>query len=190
MFPVLAGIFCGGLWLERYQRKAAGHFLIAWIIALTLAVPVPVSNLFYRITTKEKLVRYSIGQDKIWIAPVDAQLLGSIQKIVAEHVGPGETLLVAPFLTTLYGVLQKPSPLWEIYFCLPQPDAVQQKLIHQMEENHVNWALVGDTMLPGNPQSRFLNSHPLFWNYLVKNFEPVPVSGLNEAHYFLKRKSV
>ena len=150
----------------------------------------PVSNLFYKITTQDKLVHYSIGPDKIWMTPVDAQLLGNIQKIVAEHVAPGETLLVAPFLTTLYGVLQKTSPVWEIYFCLPQSDAVQQKLIRQMEENRVNWALVGDTMLPGNPKSRFLISHPLLWNYLVKNFEPIPVSGLNEAHYFLKRKSI
>ena len=119
----------------------------------------------------------------------DADRLDRVKKIVQERVPPREAVLIAPFLTTLYCALEKESPVWEIYFYLPQPEAVQKKIIRQLEERKVKWAILGNLAPDGIEERRLSNTHPLLWEYLMTHFDAASDEEVWQGHYLIKRKA-
>ena len=191
IFPLFAALFVLATSSSSVARRHFAWFLIAALSVLTLQIALPATNLgFWWRVPKSELVSYSVGQDRIWISSANAKILDTVKRLVNENVPQDRTLLIAPLLTTFYPFLEKPSPVWEIYFNFYQPEAVQRKMIAQLEEKRVDWVLLGPLNALGREEAFFTNTHAALWDYLKTNFEPLPDSGLPPGYFFLKRIKV
>jgi hypothetical protein len=119
------------------------------------------------------LVETDIRGDKLWIRNEIAGIVNNVKALNNDLIPASDNILVAPYWTALYPILQKPSPLWEIYFLFPQSLNRQQGMVEELERKHVNWAIVCDFYLDDRPELAFQNTHGYVWQYLVANFETI-----------------
>ena len=179
IFPMIAGMVA----FSKPRRPLASFMLV-----LTLCGALPLGNLFFKaFVPRGKLVHYRIGEDRIWVFQNDARFADFIKKLVAEHVPPNETIFLAPIYSTVYCVLDKPSPTYKIFFFKPDAEKEQQRTIRELEDSGVNWALVGDIALDAREELRFSHSQRSVALYLRSHFEQIPVPGLPGDYYFMRR---
>ncbi len=119
------------------------------------------------------LVETDIRGDKLWITNEIAKTVNNVKVLNNDLIPASDHILVAPYWTALYPILQKPSPLWEIYFLFPQSLNKQQGMVEDLEGKHVNWAIVCDFYLDDRPELAFRKTHGYVWQYLVANFETI-----------------
>ena len=190
IFPVLAGLIAlsalapAGLW----RRLAIGALVIfsAGSLASAGLVNTPA---FKNFVPKSGMTWYSVGKDRIWLLRSDAKYVQNMKKLVSQYVGPDEPILLAPLLTTFYCILEKESPVYELYFHLAPPPAQERKDIERLEKKRVRWAIVGNILIEGHPEQSFSSSHPLLWGYLTTHFEAVTAEGLRPGYILMKHKS-
>jgi hypothetical protein len=119
------------------------------------------------------LVKTDIRGENLWITKDIAEIINGAKAINARLIPRTDGILVAPYWTALYPILGKESPLWEIYFLLPQPSTSQERMVGELERKNINWAIVCYNYEDGRPELEFRNTHNLLWQYLVGNFETV-----------------
>ena len=188
IFPMIVGFLSVLLFFSAPRRKAGVWVFAVSFSILTVLAPLSVSNLFFKaFVPPDAVVRYSIGKDNICLLKIEAAFLDEVKQVLDQHVPPDEPILFAPLLTTLYPVFGKTSPVWEIYFFRPASEALENKLISQMEEGRVKWAMITENNPADNrPEVQFAASHPKLYAYLKKNFEALPAR-LPVGYSFLKR---
>ena len=49
-------------------------------------------------------------------------------------------------------------------------------MIQDLESKQVNWALVCNHYMDNRPELKFEVTHAVLWNYVVANFETVPIN--------------
>ena len=136
--------------------------------SVVLKSPYVVRSIFW----KAMAVEYDISGNKLWVSRNIARFVDSIRR-VDEMVGPDEAMLLAPYIPTMYGVLDRKSPLREIYFLFPKPHEEQRGMIRDLEAANVNWVILGDIALDGRDELRFRHTHDLLWRYFIEEFELV-----------------
>ena len=131
------------------------------------------------------LVKTDVRGDSLWVLTGTATMIDQMKTIDQNLVGPNEQILIAPYFPGLYAVLQKRSPLWQIYFLLPYE---QEAMVQDLERKRVNWALVCHHYVDDRPELAFRQTHTVLWDYLLKNFEPMKTS-LGPPCEFMHRTS-
>jgi hypothetical protein len=126
---------------------------------------------FDQAMSAQDLVETDVRGDNLWIAKESATLIDSAQTIDQKLLNRNDQILIVPYYPGLYTVLQKRSPLWEIYFLLPRPVSEQEKMVRDLESKRVKWALVCQHYVDERPELAFRNTHSFLWQYLVANFE-------------------
>ncbi len=174
----------GGIWVQRGHRA-----LMIAFAALTL-FSAGVDSPLYRSASARAgtLVEYDVGGSDLWVTASDAKLPETVERIHAEIVPDTEGLLILPFWPALYVLLERDSPLREIYFLFAPSMERQREIIRQLEEKRVNWVLIGNLSLHESSASRFRSTHPLLWEHLRTDFASVEVAGLQRNFALLKRR--
>ena len=121
----------------------------------------------------QDLVKTDVRGDSLWISRDSATLIDSARTIDQSLLNRNDQILIVPYYPGLYAVLQRRSPLWEIYFLLPRPITEQEKMVRDLESRQVNWALACHHYVDERPELAFRNTHSFLWQYLVENFETV-----------------
>lgn len=121
----------------------------------------------------QDLVKKNVRGDNLWVSRDTAKLIDSTRTIDQNILQGTDEILIAPYYPGLYAILQRRSPLWEIYFLLPRPISEQERMVHELETKQVNWALVCHHYVDDRPELAFRNTHSFMWHYLVTNFETV-----------------
>ena len=104
-------------------------------------------------------------------------------------VRPDEGFLVVPHLGPgLYAILDRDSPVWQLYFLHPHPEWWQRRMIEQLDRNRVNWVLLEDVRTDGREELRFRHTHALMWEYIEREFDIFPVDGLPEGFSLYRRR--
>jgi hypothetical protein len=105
----------------------------------------------------------------------DIALLRTLQSRYA----PDGTFISSPFWPGAYALLERRSPMWEIYALFPRSRSFEEAEIARIEASKPAFALIQDIALDGRDELRFRNTHPLIYRYIRENFEqvasPVPV---------------
>jgi hypothetical protein len=122
------------------------------------------------------LVKTDVRGDSLWVLRDTATMIDQMKAIDQNLVGPNEQILIAPYFPGLYAILQKRSPLWQIYFLLPRPRHEQEAMVQELESKQVTWALICSHYMDDRAELEFRQTHKLVWDYLVKNFEPIITS--------------
>ena len=169
-------------------RKTVLPAIIAGILLMTYFTAAMASPYFDRQRAPEAgFVQVEVLRDNLWLPKRQAQEIDNIKLIVAEKVKPDEGLLIAPHWPAMYSLLNRESPLWEIYFVIPAPEELQLTEILALKKKNVRWAIIGDVRLDGRDDLRFRNTHNLVWQYLMAEFTLVNVHGLPDNYQLLHR---
>ena len=139
--------------------------------------------------TPEQYVKRSITGEPIWMDIRDANVIDTVSQINNQLVKHNEGLLIAPNWPTLYPILQKKSPLWDIYFLFPEMEDRQKEMIEELRHKNVNWVIIGDVPLDGRDDLRFKNTHPILWQHFLEDFEIIKSNGLPDNYQLLHRKT-
>lgn len=168
----------------RFNKGLLFALLIATLFSVGTAHP------FYLKATAApgQYLKQNIINDSIWIDKDIANLIEKVKRINQQLVSQNEGFLIAPHWTTFYPILQRQSPLWDIYFLFPETKERQKQMIEELNKKNVNWVILGDVPLDGRDELRFKNTHPLIWQHLMQNFEVVEQT-LPYNHQLLHRKT-
>jgi hypothetical protein len=136
-----------------------------------------------------KLVTRRIAGDELRLPPDRARYIARIDRVVRQRVPENETLLIAPYMPTLYPMLGKSSPIWDLYLLWEADADRQDEIIRSLEQKRVAWALIAEVALDGRQELRFRNSHRRVWEHLAREFELVRAPGLPAWHTLMRRRS-
>lgn len=138
--------------------------------------------------SNNEFIKYQVGSDLLLLNPGQTQLMDNVARIVTENSEKSDDVLIAPHWPGFYPVLNRKSPVWEIYFVFPSTEAKQRRMISEMEKANLKVIIIGDVPLDGRDDLRFKNTHPLLWAYMLSNFEAKPADGLPDNYKLFVRK--
>jgi hypothetical protein len=96
---------------------------------------------------------------------------------LADRYAPaGKSLVVVPFWPGAYALLERKSPMWEIFALFPRPEEFEKAEIERIKASSPGFVFVLDLPLDGRDELRFRNTHPSTYQFILDNFEPVTQS--------------
>ena len=98
----------------------------------------------------------------------DVKLLNVLAK---QYASNGESFIATPFWPGAYPLLDRKSPMWEIYALFHRSEVFEKTEIERIRKGKPGFVLVFDHALDGNDELRFENTHPLIYRYIVENFK-------------------
>lgn len=132
---------------------------------------------------KQSCVDYKIARDTLLVDPTTANALAMLSKLVDQFAENGRSFIVTPFWPGAYAVMERKSPMWEIYALFPRNDDFQREEIVRIENAKPGFIMVIDSPLDGREELRFSETHPLIMKYINSNYEPT--TGYTHNPYFL-----
>jgi len=122
------------------------------------------------ITQRGSFIEYPVRGDKIWLHRGQVIAIDTIVNIIRKRVPPDEALFIAPFIPTMYYILEREVPTRNTYFLSKRTPWEQKMVIESLEAHDVRWAIVGDIPLDGRDDLRFSNTYNLVWAYFQRNY--------------------
>ncbi|MBZ0072515.1 MAG: hypothetical protein K8I04_12425 [Gammaproteobacteria bacterium] len=181
LFPLLIG--CLVLLISARPQ-------IKWPIAAALcAVSIWIMHAFHpgwQCFASKQCINVDISGKHLQVDPGTASDIVFLRQMADEYAANGRSFIVAPFWPGAYALLERRSPMWEIYALVPRPELFEKKEIERIKASEPGFALVLDMPLDGREELRFKNTHPLIYQYILNNFEPVPHS--HSSAYQIYRK--
>lgn len=164
---------------------------VKWPLALTLcAASLWVMHIYqpgWQCRTNNQCVNVEISGSNLQVDPGTASDIGLLRNLSAQYVPDGQSFIATPFWPGAYALLERKSPMWEIYAFYHHPQAFEQAEIERIKTARSGFALILDIPLDGRDELRFRNTHPLIHQYILDNFEPLPNSP-NPAYQIYKAK--
>jgi len=119
------------------------------------------------------LVKTEIGGDALVVYGAEALTIDGVKDAVARHLDREDRILVVPYWPGFYPILEKTSPLWELYFLFPDSEERQLEKIAALEEKKVGWVFMGEEVVLRADGLSFRDTHPLLWEYIENHFTAV-----------------
>lgn len=123
---------------------------------------------------------------------VDAYTAGEIRLIrnLASQYSPdGQNFLFTPSWPGAYAILDRKSPVEEIYAMTHRSPAFEQAEISRLKTAKLSFAFVLDFPLDGRDELRYPNTHPLTYQYIRDNFVLISKpSDSNQQFYVAKKR--
>ncbi len=166
---------------------------IKWPLALLLST-VSVWAMYivhpgWQCHTSKQCVTVEISGRNLLIDPGTASDVRLLRQLADQHAPKDQRFIVTPLWPGAYALLERKSPMWEIYALFPHPQAFELAEIERIKIAKLGFAFVLDQPLDGHDELRFRNTHPLTHQYILDNFEQLPNS-TNPAYQIYKAKGV
>lgn len=153
---------------------------IKWPLAAGLCITsVWVMHTFHpgwQCLASKQCIDVEIYDSNLKVDPGTAKDIALLHELTEQYAPNDQSFIATPYWPGAYALLKRKSPMWEIYALFPRTEAFQRKEIERIKEFNSGFAIVIDLPLDGRDELRFKNTHPLIHNYIVNNFELVPVS--------------
>lgn len=164
---------------------------VRWPLALMLcAASIWVTFVFYPgwyCYSSKQCENIEISGSTLQVDPGTASDVGLLRKLAGQYARDGQNFIATPYWPGAYPLLERKSPMWEIYALFPRPQAFEQAEIERIKTAKPGFVLVFDLPLDGRDELRFRNTHPLTNQYIMDNFELLPNSP-NPAYQIYKAK--
>ncbi len=136
-----------------------------------------------------EFLEYELAGEKMRMIPARVAYLEAMRIDVAERIKDDE-IFIAPFRPTLYPILGKRAPVPQIYLLWKAPEEEQREIIRALETQDVKWALLMNMAPDGRQDLRFVNTHPLVYEYIYREFRVVKprTPFFPSDHILLRRK--
>jgi hypothetical protein len=183
VFPLLVGILAH---LSTMSGK------LKWALAIFLAESSLLMYIFHpgwQCYTSQQCIKVEISKDNLEVDPRTANDITLLRQLADKYAPYGQNFIAAPFWPGAYPLLERKSPIWSIYALWHRSEAFQQKEIERIKAANPGFAFVLDLPLDGRDELRFRNTHPLIYQFILDNFEPLPDSP-NPAYKIYKRREL
>ena len=195
--PFLIALIAVGVYALKKKKflivSVAGTALIL-LFVLVLSGSQEISMAFRKMnihTEKEQqLVASKIGNDTLWLDQAQASHITFVREFTKELLKPDENILIGPLEAGMYPILKRPAPIWDAFPIHNETLEEQERSIRDLKLNHVSWAIVQDYPLDGMEKRRFSKTHPILWDYLMKNYERINNQGSASLTYYLHKRSL
>ena len=121
-------------------------------------------------------VNIEISGSNLVVKPRTAADVDLLRKLADEYAPNGQSFIAMSFWPGAYALLERKSPMWEIYAFYPRTQAFEQAEVERIKTAKPGFALVFDWPLDGRDELRFRNTHPLIHQYILDHFERLPDS--------------
>ncbi len=177
----------------NFDRNKMFRFIAVFFVSIGILLGV--RNSYYgdylrALGTSRAYVKCNVGEDSLLAPPYTAELIKRVSEIVSDMAPTNQAIFIAPHWPGFYAILNKKSPVWQIYFLVPASIEKQENMILQMKSANTEVAIIGDVPLDGRDDLRFKNTHPLLWSYINKNYSPVSGTGLPSNYQLMVRKRI
>ncbi|MYN15032.1 hypothetical protein GSY71_17995 [Pusillimonas sp. TS35] len=141
---------------------------------------------WYCLVSKQ-CVSVEISGSQLKVDPGTANDIALLRKLANEFAPNGRSFVVTPFWPGAYALLERRSPTWEIYALFTRSEAFENQEIERIKASNPGFVLVFDFPLDGREELRFKNTHPLTYQFILENFDPIEVSQ-NPAYRIFKAR--
>jgi hypothetical protein len=180
---------------SRERRLSLGPSWGATLIATlflfsTLFTAIPEAPLFHKLAPDnpaERFVPFDLAGDHIYVRQHAARVLAALRQEFSQEVPLSEPVLFATHFAGLYPFLGRRSPVWEIYPIWPGQGRRDERMLRELQENHVRWALIGAYRKQGGEKLSLAQTHPQVWSYLMRDFVRVPSRDLPRRFLLLHK---
>lgn len=183
IFPMVIGIL---LLLSVQARR------IKWTLAPALCAASVFIMLVFQPGWQcrdRKCVDVKISNSTLQVDAETASNIKLLRGLAAKYAPHDGSFLAVPFWPGAYALLERKSPIWEIYAIDPRSKTRQLEEIKQIKQANPGFALIIDLPLDGREALRFKNTHPLVNQYILDNFDRLPNSP-NPAYSIFKPKAL
>jgi len=132
-------------------------------------------------------VNIEISGSNMILQPDTASDVRLLRKLADQYARDGRSFIATPYWPGAYALLERKSPMWEIYALFPRSQSFEQAEIERIKAADPGFALVFDFPLDGRDELRFKNTHPLIHQYILDHFEKITASP-NPAYQIYKAK--
>lgn len=171
IFPMLVGCL---VLLSTQPAK------IKWSLALILCLSsfwvMFIVHPGWQCHASKQCVNVEVSGSNLIIDPGTANDVRLLRQLADQYAPKGQSFIAAPFWPGAYALLERKSPMWEIYALFRRPQAFEQAEIERIKTAKPSFAFVLDMPLDGHDELRFKNTHPLIHQYILDNFELLPNS--------------
>lgn len=182
LLVVLAWIALAVEW-HHWRRWLA----LSGVVVVSVLVMLPAQPWWEcRYTVECRTVR--INADEIDIPGPIADEIDLIQRFGNQYLQAGGQVYIAPFWPGAYSILNTRSPVWEIYAIWPRDEHFQQREIDRLEVTKPAAVLLKKEGLDGAEERRFRNTHSMMYDYLRKQYRPVPNFTLLPGYTIMERR--
>ncbi len=119
----------------------------------------------------QQCVGVEVSDDELVVMPNIAGDVALLRQLADKYAPDGQSFVAAPFWPGAYALLERKSPMWEIYALFPRSPAFERAEIERLKAAKPGFAFVYDLPLDGREDLRFRNTHPLIFGYIVDHFE-------------------
>lgn len=142
----------------------------AILCAATIAVMYPLSP----IKKCAECVQAVIGRDTLWVDKQTASSVAMLVRLAEKYAPGGQPVMVAPFWPGAYAVLNRKSPVWEIYGLIPRNGQFQRAEIRRLQKADPAFILVNHAGIMGRRNLSFPRSHRQMYRYIRKHYQRAP----------------
>lgn len=182
VFPLLVGCLA---FLATQPAK------VKWPSALALCAAsfwvVHVFHPGWQCRSGARCVDAEVSGNRLRVDSATAGEIALLRTLAQQHAPDGRSLLVTPFWPGAYALLERKSPVWEIYALFPRSEDFERREIERLKASGAGFAFVLDLPLDGRDDLRFGQTHPLLHRHLVDHFEALPGSP-NPAYRIFKAR--
>lgn len=123
---------------------------------------------------RDACVEVDISGSHLQVDSGTASAIALVRQLADQYAPNDQSFLVTPFWPGAYALMERRSPVWEIYALLPRPESFEIKEIERLKASRPGFAFIFDMALDGREDLRFRNTHPLMYQFILNEFEEVP----------------
>jgi hypothetical protein len=172
---------------HRYKRPiivGVGGFLLA----ITVSCWVLDSPLLRLLHNPDNYRPYPLQGQTLMLQTGQIAYLEAVQDVVDEYMLPDEAILLIPYESGLYPIIEQPSPIYDTYLLWKATKAEQELAVQQLEEKNVQWIIFRERPVDNLEDKHLAVIYDRLWNYIQMNYEPVSMAELPETHVLLRRR--
>lgn len=163
-----------------------GWIMVGGLIAVSLWFVYRPHELFVKSLGRSiELNRIEFGGNSLWLPAEMALYLAKLRDLVDAHSQPGDPVLFAPKLVTLYPLLARRPAVYDIFCVYPATEEEQTLMINQLVTEGTRLALIANHPVDSRDELRFSNTHPRVWEYLNREFTVLDIAGQLPANHYL-----
>jgi hypothetical protein len=106
-----------------------------------------------------------------------------LRELAMKYAPAGRSFVATPYWPGAYALLERRSPLWEIYGTTARSASFQETEIERMRQAHPGFVLVFDFPLDNRDELRYSHTHPVMDRYIRDHFVPLPSPNPNYRIY-------
>ena len=135
-------------------------------------------------------VPVEIAHRSLLLDPVAAHDVALLRDLGAQYAPDGQAFAVTPFWPGAYALLERRSPLWEIYALFPRSATFEDEEIARLRAAGPGFVMIVDIALDGRDDLRYRNTHPRLHQYIVDHFDPLSHPPTPAYQIYIPRKAV